>query len=235
MARVFDSSLTAMHVQPTPESELLILRGSLDLAWAGNASATMSSAAPRRTPTAQPKSIQPLSPPSPTESRVPARRFEDLNSAELAAAVWSVLIGYGAAPWEQLVRVAAHGLKARGQLSFERLREGGLVYRRVKKALERGVRIGTFDKPSRGARRAIAESVAEIPRPAVESLIRQAVSEGLPEVDAVSLLANKVCQLCGTSDLASAQRIVGDAMSAMKARGDIAVADGDIIPTSAST
>jgi hypothetical protein len=230
MAGAFDLSLKAMGVEPLAESDLVARQSSLRLIGTRVGATTVLSPTP--TPARQARN-EPVRPFTPTVAATVSKRpppFEEMAPGDQTSTVWRILIGRGEASEEELVRVAALALKDHGQLSFERLREGGGIYREVKDAIEHGVRTGRFDKPARGSRRAIVVTADELPLPVVDSIIRNRIATGLPADDALPLLVSEVCQLTGTGDRTGVRRLVDASLTAMLARGEVVVADGAILP-----
>src|SRR5262249_10474347 len=153
ISTLFDASLRAMSVEAVPESTLARRHPDLALRHVLEPIGVEPIAA-RAPPAVSPSSDVQVQP-----GQVPSEPLSDwykMKDAERTETVWRILIGQGQQPEYELVRIAAQQLRGRGQISFERLREGGFVFRSIQDAIERGVRIARFDRPSRGHRRAIA-------------------------------------------------------------------------------
>ena len=229
MAQLFDAALIAMGIAPVSEDELVRRQPALKLAGVRSGLDPKLSKVP--TPaidgTANQVNPTPLSPVNPNE---PAPLFGAMSPSDRTSTVWRILIGLGEAPLDVLVRVAAHALKVRGQLAFERLREGGLAYKMVEDSIERGVRFGQFDKLSRGCRRAVVTTLQEIPLPVVESIIRRKLVGGLPEDHASALLVSELRQLIGSEDHVGLLLLVDGVLLDLTARGVLVRVDGLIRP-----
>jgi len=232
MARVFDASLVAMGVSPLPEIELLTsqpLMALKDLTADPAILLPPPTSGHLNAPEGDPVYADGGSVTPAKVSGEPKRAFHQLAQDERVAAVWQVLIGLGEVHKHEMVRVAAQALKARGRLSFERLREGGQAYRTVAKAIDRGVREARFDKPSWGSRRAIVKSVEEIPLPVMDFIVHQRVAMGVSENEAVPLLTEDVCERVGLEDRLGVKRLVERTLATMQARGELVVSDGELL------
>jgi type I restriction enzyme, S subunit len=81
--------------------------------------------------------------------------FLALARDEQTHEIWETLVGRGAIAKGEAIRIAAHSLRDKGFVVFQRLRQGGSLYKAISAAIERGVREGSFDRPRRGFIRAL--------------------------------------------------------------------------------
>jgi hypothetical protein len=128
--------------------------------------------------------------------------FLTLSADAQIKAVWEAVIGEGALQIPDLVRIAAENLKRREQVSFERLREAGPLYRRVELILTSwGPRKGMFDSPSRGQRRAVATSLKQIPTWLWERLLRSVADADreVPPIQLVRTLQHAMGKMVGAN------------------------------------
>lgn len=104
--------------------------------------------------------------------------------------VWEVLLGIGPLDRDSAVREAARLLRIRGAVDFKRLDSAGSVYGTIQEAIERGARIGLFDRPSRGFVRALLSDAAEYPEWLWEECLLQALDDqDTPRPQAIRLAA----------------------------------------------
>lgn len=105
-----------------------------------------------------------------------ANAFLAIEDRDLRAqTVWEVLLGVGPLDWDSAVREAARLLRIRGMIDFKRLDSAGPAYGMIQDAIQRGARMGLFDRPSRGVVRAILSEATEYPEWLWENCLLQSL------------------------------------------------------------
>lgn len=94
-----------------------------------------------------------------------------------AQIVWEQLLGLGPLDKDSSVREAAKLLRGEGLIDFKRLDSAGPLYEAILEAIERGARIGIFDRPTRGFIRAILVSPDDFPEWLWERCLLMAMHE----------------------------------------------------------
>lgn len=107
---------------------------------------------------------------------------------EQAWIVWDNLLGAGSVDKDSAVRLAARSLRDEGLIDFRRLDSAGPLYSGILEAIDRGGRLGLFDRPARGMVRAILTRSEDYPDWLWEYCLLQGLSdEETSRVDAIRL------------------------------------------------
>jgi hypothetical protein len=150
--------------------------------------------------------------------------WEEIQPADRVPIVWEILIGKGSLPEDEAIRLVATELRHRRQLSYERLREGGLIFKTIQAAIEQGAREGLFDKPARGYRRAIVSEASEIPDFVLAEQITELLDEmpaGLGPSDLTHAIIHEMRQRVGLVGWDNADAPIARLVEVMVRSGDL--------------
>lgn len=119
--------------------------------------------------------------------------FLRLGSVEQGACVWGYLIGLGALPLDEAVRVCAQALREDGHVRYQRLRRDGALYELLWDVLKREASAGgRFDSPAPGLVRAVQPDLESYERDDWLDCLVNALPEGdiLDRAAAMRLIFN---------------------------------------------
>ncbi len=182
-ATALDEALRALGVALVAEHELVVRQPALGWRPEGEPSEQGSALARAAGPGSADSAARPASPVAPPPPESPS--FAEMRPSQRAAAVWETMLGMGAQTTDQMVFLAARGLRDRGLVEFERFRPGGPLSVMIAEAIEVGVRARKFERPARGKRRAIAFSLQEIPPGTLEFVVRTALGADVCKLNLV--------------------------------------------------